>query len=99
MITVHVFVQVKPEFIESFKAASVENARHSIQEPGIMRFDVLRQTDDPARFLLVEIYRTQEDTLRHKETPHYKTWRDTVADMMAQPRTSIKYETVFPSPS
>jgi autoinducer 2-degrading protein len=92
MLTVHVFVHVKPDHTESFKTASIENAQHSRQEPGVAQFDVLQQQDDPARFLLVEVYRTKEDAARHKETDHYKKWRDTVADMMAEPRHSIKYE-------
>jgi quinol monooxygenase YgiN len=96
MLIVHVFVHVKPDRVEAFKAASLENARNSVQEPGIARFDVIQQQDDPARFVLVEVYRTPEDPARHKETAHYQTWRDTVADMMAEPRTSIKYTNVFP---
>ena len=96
MLIVHVFVHVKPDQVESFIAATLENARNSVQEPGVVRFDVIRQKDDPTRFLLVEIYRTREDPGRHKETAHYQKWRDTVADMMAEPRTSIKYENVFP---
>jgi quinol monooxygenase YgiN len=95
MLTVHVFVHVKPDQIEQFKSASIENAQQSIQEPGVARFDVLQQKDDPGRFLLVEVYRTEEDPARHKETEHYKKWRDTVAQMMAEPRKSIKYEDVF----
>jgi autoinducer 2-degrading protein len=95
MITVHVIVHVKPDQVERFRAATVENARRSIQEPGIARFDVLQQADDPARFLLIEVYRTEADSGRHKETEHYKKWRDAVADMMAEPRKSIRYETVF----
>ena len=96
MFIVHVFVQVKPEKVEAFKAATVENARSSGQEPGIARFDVIQQQDDPTRFVLVEVYRTPDDPARHKETPHYQKWRDTVAQMMAEPRTSIKYTNVFP---
>lgn len=96
MFIVHVFVHVKPEDVEAFKAATVENARNSVQEPGIARFDVVQQRDDPTRFVLVEVYRTPEDPAKHKETAHYQTWRDTVADMMAEPRSSIKYENVFP---
>ncbi|MBN2183500.1 MAG: antibiotic biosynthesis monooxygenase [Sedimentisphaerales bacterium] len=96
MLIVHVFVHVKPDKIEAFTAATLENARNSIQEPGIARFDVIQQEDDPARFVLVEVYRTTEDPARHKETAHYQKWRDTVADMMAGPRTSIKYANVFP---
>jgi quinol monooxygenase YgiN len=97
MLIVHVHVRVKAEFIEAFKEASLANARHSVQEPGIARFDVIQQADDPARFLLVEVYRNNEASARHKETAHYATWRDTVAPMMAEPRTSIKYSNIFPA--
>lgn len=94
MLIVHVFVHVKAEQIEAFKAATLENARHSRQEPGIATFDLLQQQDDPTRFLLIEIYRDAEAPARHKETTHYQRWRDAVADMMAEPRTSIKYALV-----
>ena len=96
MLIVHVFVHVKSDQIEAFRKASLENARNSIQEPGIARFDIIQQQDDLTRFVLVEVYRTPDDPARHKETAHYKKWRDTVADMMAEPRTSIKYTNVFP---
>jgi autoinducer 2-degrading protein len=96
MLIVHVFVNVKPDQVEAFLAATLENAGNSIQEPGIARFDVIQQQDDPARFVLVEVYRTSDDPARHKETEHYQKWRDTVADMMAEPRTSIKYTNIFP---
>ncbi len=96
MLIVHVFVLVKPDQIEAFKAATIENARSSLQEPGIARFDVVQQMDDPARFVLVEVYRTPDDPARHKETAHYQRWRDTVEAMMAEPRTSLKYSNVFP---
>jgi len=96
MLIVHVHAHVKPEFVEAFRQATIENARHSVQEPGIARFDVLQQQDDPARFILVEVYRTPDDPARHKETAHYRAWRDAVADMMAEPRTSVKYANVFP---
>ena len=96
MLIVHVFVQIKPQNIDDFKAASIQNARESIKEAGIARFDVIQQMDDPARFVLVEVYHTSEDALRHKETAHYQKWRDTVADMMAEPRSSVKYGNVFP---
>ena len=96
MFIVHVFVHVKGGQVEAFRAATLENARKSIQEPGIARFDVIQQQDEPERFLLVEVYRTPEDPARHKETAHYQKWRDTVADMMAEPRSSIKYTNVFP---
>lgn len=96
MLIVHVLVHVKPDCIDAFKNASLENARHSIQEPGIVRFDVIQQTDDPTRFVLIEIYRTVEAPAQHKETAHYATWRDTVAEMMAEPRASMKYVPLFP---
>ena len=96
MLIVQVHVHVKPEFIEAFREATAENARNSVREPGIARFDVLQQADDPARFVLVEVYRDRDATLRHKETAHYATWRDTVAAMMAVPRSSVKYANVYP---
>jgi len=96
MFIVHVFAHVKPDQVEAFRAATVENARNSVQEPGIARFDVIQQQDDSTRFVLVEVYRTSDDPAQHKETSHYQKWRDTVADMMAEPRTSVKYTNVFP---
>jgi quinol monooxygenase YgiN len=96
MLVVHVHVQVKPECVEAFKAATLANARASVQEPGIARFDVVQQSDDPTRFVLVEVYRTAEAPAAHKETAHYAAWRDTVAPMMAAPRASVKYTNVFP---
>ena len=95
MLIVVVQVQVQPESVEAFRAASLENARLSVQEPGIARFDVLQQQDDPTRFVLVEAYRTPGAPAAHKETAHYARWRDTVAPMMAAPRTSIKYSDQF----
>lgn len=89
-------VHVKPEFVDLFKQASVENASNSVQEPGIARFDVIQQVDDPTRFILVEVYKSAEASAAHKETAHYLKWRDTVAEMMAEPRQGIKYGNVFP---
>ena len=97
MLIVHVFVQVKPQDVEDFIAASLENASESVKEPGVARFDVIQQADDPNRFVLVEVYRTADDPARHKETAHYQKWRDTVADMMAEPRSAIKYTNIFPN--
>ena len=97
MFIVHVHVHVKPESVEAFKQATLENASNSVQEPGIARFDVIHQLDDPTRFVLVEVYRTLDDSARHKETAHYQTWRDTVAEMMAEPRHSVKYANLFPA--
>lgn len=96
MFIVHVFVRVKPEFVDAFREATIENARNSVQEPGITRFDVVQQMDDPELFVLVEVYRTPEDPSKHKQTAHYQKWRDTVAEMMAVPRESMKYSNVFP---
>ena len=96
MLVVHVHVHVKPESVEAFKEATVENACNSVQEPGIARFDVVQQLDDPTRFVLVEVYRALDDPANHKGTAHYQTWRDAVADMMAEPRHSVKYGNVFP---
>ncbi len=99
MLIVHVHVHVKPEAVEAFKTATVENARNSIKEPGIARFDVVQQQDDPTRFVLVEAYRTPQAPAAHKETPHYQTWRDAVAPMMAEPRASVKFTNLFPEDS
>lgn len=96
LLIVHVHVHVKPECVEAFKAASLENARNSIQEPGVARFDVVQQQDDPTRFVLVEAYKTPDAPAAHKETAHYARWRDAVADMMAEPRSSVKYVNLFP---
>lgn len=96
MLIVHVHVRVKPESIEPFRQATLENARKSIEEPGIARFDVVQDARDAARFILMEVYRYPEATAEHKETAHYKHWRDTVADFMAEPRTSAQYLNVFP---
>ena len=96
MFIVHVFVHVKGDQVEAFREVTLENARASAGEPGIGRFDVIQQQDDPARFVLVEVYRTPDDPAKHKETVHYQKWRDTVADMMAEARSSIKYSNVFP---
>lgn len=97
MLVVHVHVQVKPDCIAAFRAATVANAAASLREPGIARFDVGQQADDPTRFVLVEVYRTAEAPAAHKATAHYATWRDAVAPMMAVPRTSVKYTSVFPA--
>ena len=96
MLIVHVFVHVLPHRVDDFIAASRENARNSVQEPGIVRFDLVQQDDDPTRFLLIEIYRTPQDPARHKETAHYATWRDAVEPMMAEPRRSVKYRALAP---
>ena len=96
MLIVHVHVHVKPESVAGFTKATIENARSSVQEPGIARFDVVQQQDDGTRFVLIEVYRTPEAAVTHKETAHYAKWRDRVANMMAEPRQSVKYGEVFP---
>ena len=96
MLVVLVHVRVKPESVEAFKQATIENASASIREPGIARFDFVQQADDPTRFMLVEVYRTPDAPAAHKETKHYQVWRDTVASMMAEPRSSVKFTNVFP---
>ena len=96
MFIVHVHIRVKPECLEAFKAATLANSRASVQEPGIARFDVMQQADDPTRFVLVEVYRDAAASVAHKQTEHYPVWRDTVAAMMAEPRTSVKYANVYP---
>ena len=96
MQIVMVHVHVKPESVEAFKQASIENASNSVQEEGIAHFDVIQQEDDLTRFILVEVYKTAEAPAAHKETAHYLRWRDVVADMMAEPRQGIKYTNIFP---
>jgi quinol monooxygenase YgiN len=96
MHIVHVHVHVKPECVEAFKKVSLANARASLEEPGIARFDVVQQQDDATRFVLVEAYRDADAPARHKETGHYAAWRDAVADMMLEPRYSVKYQNVVP---
>ena len=96
MQIVHVHVHVKPEFIEEFKQATIDNANNSVQEPGVARFDVIQQLDNPTRFVLVEVYKTVEAPAAHKETPHYKRWANTVMKMMAEPRQGMKYDNIFP---
>src|SRR6266446_4947662 len=96
MLIVHVHSQVKPECVEAFIQATIANARESVKEPGIARFDILQQQDDPTRFVLVEAYRSSEAPAAHKETKHYQVWRDAVAPIMAESRSSVKFENVFP---
>jgi (4S)-4-hydroxy-5-phosphonooxypentane-2,3-dione isomerase len=96
MLIVHVHVHVRSECVQEFREATIENARHSIQEPGIARFDVVQRTDDPTRFVLVEAYYDEAASKAHKETSHYAKWRDAVARMMAETRTSVKFTNLFP---
>ncbi len=96
MIIVNVYVSVKPEYIQDFKLATIENAKNSIKEPGVIRFDFVQQEDEPSNFLLIEIYKNEDAILAHKQTSHYLKWKETVENMMAQPRKSVKYHAVYP---
>lgn len=99
MIVVHVHVAVKADCVEAFEAATTQNAEASLREPGVARFDVIRSIEDPTKFVLVEVYKTDDAPARHKATAHYAAWRDAVADMMAAPRSSIKYVDLYPQPA
>jgi quinol monooxygenase YgiN len=96
-LAVLIYVHVLPDTVEAFRTASLANAAASIREPGCVRFDVAQEVGDATRFVLVEVYRGQEGAAAHKQTAHYQTWRDTVAPMMAEPRTSKSYATVTPA--
>jgi quinol monooxygenase YgiN len=97
MHVIHVHAHVRAEDVAAFREATLVNAAQSLREPGVARFDVIQQQDDPSRFVLVEAYRTAEAVAAHKVTPHYTAWRDAVAPMMAAPRSSTKYANVFPA--
>ena len=96
LLVVHVHARVKPDAVEAFRVASLANATESVREPGVARFDVIQSREDPTRFVLVEVYRSDDAPAAHKQTAHYQRWRDTVADLMAEPRTSARYVNVFP---
>jgi autoinducer 2-degrading protein len=99
MLVVLVYCHVKAEFVDIFRQACIENASSSVKEPGIARFDVLQDSEDPTRFTLVEVYRTPDAPARHRETAHYQIWRDTVAEILAEPRTRTLNYNVFPDDS
>jgi (4S)-4-hydroxy-5-phosphonooxypentane-2,3-dione isomerase len=96
MHILHVNIHVKPEHLDDFQRATIENASHSVQEPGCLRFDVVQQADVPTLFVLVEIYRDPQALAAHRETPHYQAWVDRVTDMLAEPRTRTAYRNVYP---
>ena len=96
MLAVHVHARVRPGRVADFLAATQVNAQASLAEPGVLRFDVIQDQADPARVVLVEVYRDEQASQAHKLTPHYTTWRDSVAEMMAKPRESVRYSVVFP---
>ncbi len=97
MLIVHVYVLVKPEHVDAFREASLENARESLKEPGVARFDLVQEVDDPTSFALLEVYRTEEDPAKHKETAHYAKWRDTVESMLVRPRARTRYRNLAPA--
>lgn len=96
LLVVQVNVRVKPEGVRAFRAATLENARASVREPGVARFDVLEDREDPTRFVLIEVYRDEAAPAAHKATAHYQAWRDAVESLMAEPRTSRRFKNVFP---
>lgn len=96
LLVIHVHARVKPDAVEAFRAASIENSRESLREPGVARFDVVQSTEDPTRFVLVEVYRNADAPATHKATAHYARWRDAVADLMAEPRSAVRYVNVAP---
>jgi quinol monooxygenase YgiN len=97
MLIVHVHVRVEPDSVEAFAQATLKNARNSVQEPGVARFDVIQDQDEPTHFVLVEVYRTTDAPAAHKETAHYQAWREVVAPMMAEPRTAERFTNLFPA--
>ncbi len=96
-LVVHVHCQVRPEHVDAFVIATLANARASVLEPGIARFDVIQDREDPTHFVLLEVYRTPDAPAAHKETGHYQRWRDAVAPMMATPRTARRYVMLHPA--
>ena len=97
MLITLVYAHVKPESVALFRQASLENAQNSVKEAGVARFDVIQQTDDPTRFVLIEVYRSADAPARHRDTAHYKKWRDTVEEMMAEPRTKAQFTNIYPN--
>ncbi len=99
MLVVHVHTRVRPERVDDFLAATLVNARESLAEPGVLRFDVIQDQADPAYVVLTEVYRDEQAPAAHKLTAHYAAWRDAVAEMMTEPRRSVRYSVVFPADS
>jgi autoinducer 2-degrading protein len=97
MHIIHVHIRIKPEHIDAFKTATIENATNSVKEPGVARFDLVQQADDPTRFMLLEVYRSLDDITSHRETAHYNAWAAKVVDMFADPRTRVSYTNVYPA--
>jgi len=99
MLVLLVNIKVKPEMVEEFRRATVDNASNSRKEPGVARFDFCQSGEDPTRFILYEAYRTADGHAQHRETAHYKRWKAAVDLMMAEPRTGLKYTSLFPEDS
>ena len=99
MIVTCVHIHVKSEWISSFIEASTENHLEAVKEPGNLRFDFVQQSDDPTRFMLYEAYEDEEAAAAHKKTQHYLKWRETIQDMMAEPRYGVKYNILQPQGS
>jgi quinol monooxygenase YgiN len=97
MISVHVFIDIKVEYIEEFKRATIENAENSIKEAGVIYFNVIQEQEDTSKFVLMEAYHTADDQAKHRETLHYKKWRETIADMLVKPYSFIRYNSIFPT--
>jgi (4S)-4-hydroxy-5-phosphonooxypentane-2,3-dione isomerase len=96
MLIIHVFCTVKPEMVDAFKVATTKNASNSIKEPGVIRFDLLQQQDDPAKFVISEVYKSTKAIAAHKETEHYAEWAQCAEPMLSEPRSRIVYTNVFP---
>ncbi|HEX2395740.1 MAG TPA: antibiotic biosynthesis monooxygenase [Bacteroidales bacterium] len=97
MIVNLVFIWVKEKNLDTFVEASIENHKNTIKEPGNLRFDILRDSEDPSRFVFYEAFKDEKAVAEHKATAHYMKWRDTVADWMVQPRKGVKHTAIAPS--
>ncbi len=97
MLITQVMFHVKAEHVETFKTITLENARNSVREPGIARFDFVQQAEDPTRFALVEVFRDAEAPARHRETAHFQAWLAAVGDLLVEPRTRQQYTNIFPN--
>ena len=99
LLVVHVQIQVKPEHIEAFRSATLANARESVKEPGVARFDVVQDREDATRFVLVEVFHSEDAPAAHRETAHYKAWKAAVEPLLAGERTRRSFDAVFPDPA
>ena len=97
MIVTCVYINVKPDQVNSFIDATVANHHESVREPGNLRFDLIQRADDPCQFMIYEAYESEAAAADHKSTSHYLNWRDTVAEHMAEPRHGVKYNIIEPN--